>query len=490
MGILDIDMSGTLPKIAILGSCVTRDAFGKTGEAFGYDIVFCLMRQTLLASTSAPTPVAEPGYRGLTRFERRCLDANLEKGVFDGLAAAVTEWLIVDLIDERFEPAQARSGALIARALGFAENSDVLGDEEAGFLRVPWNWAAVERASLIAASEWVRRLTAAAPEDRIVIHRAFWSDRVFAGEADHPADEATARRAAEHNARLARLYDRLQALMPRAHVIEIDKALRIADPAHRWGPAPFHYVGGYYRAFLAELGRVIRPTRLLSRHAMIVPPAQEDWRLTAELSASCASVEQPLRAFLDIEHVNPAIPRPTPALDAEAMKRDLLIRIEAGDLVLAARLGRALLADGFWRADPVLGFELCGVAALFGDAEAALDLGRCLVWGIGVNADPDAGIAWIKRARERGVARAEEVLADLHCEGRRLPKRPDLARIYYRRAAEAGSVRAARRLSALYQVGEGGDPCAERAAYWLKRARAAHADRDAPPSAAPAEMGA
>ncbi len=71
----------------------------------------------------------------------------------------------------------------------------------------------------------------------------------------HPAREPTVP-AADHDALLGRFQDRFLAMIPRAEWLEAPADLCCADPDHRWGLGPFHFIPAYHAAVARDLGRL------------------------------------------------------------------------------------------------------------------------------------------------------------------------------------------------------------------------------------------
>ena len=87
----------------------------------------------------------------------------------------------------------------------------------------------------------VERLAAALPPVQVVVHRALWATVSVTGE---PLPKPAA--AERMNGWLSKAYDLLASTLPNVTVVTPDPGVTVADPGHRWGLAPFHYVPAYY----------------------------------------------------------------------------------------------------------------------------------------------------------------------------------------------------------------------------------------------------
>ena len=241
-------------KIAIVGSCITRDLWPIRGGGAEQLLYIC---RTSLPSLFAP-PVerfqpsrALPG--DLHQHEHNALVADLQKTALSRLVAFQPTHIIFDFIDERFDLVSAR-GALITHSAELARSGYLSRPAFRAARRIPrlsapcdrlWRDAAGAFAGLIRGTE-LRRAT-------LILHSARWANRqrdaagqvsdirdveILSGE---PASIET------YNALLVRQEADFTSLMPPMLRIDAD-AFRLADPDHQWGLSPFHYVPEYYDA--------------------------------------------------------------------------------------------------------------------------------------------------------------------------------------------------------------------------------------------------
>ncbi len=235
-------MSETGPRVFIFGSCATRDAFELDGHQLtlaGY-----IARSSLASAFQA---VAAPeAWRRVTdgiasAFERRMVLLDLDKGAWRTIEAARFDCLVIDLIDERFPVALTdETCATVSR--GFTRVSSL-----------PLNLASIANRKRWKA--WLRgadALVRCAGGRRMVVNRVFWATHFEDGTPIANREEAEMQ-----NAVLERMYEHL-VRSHRLPVIEHGSFERAAALAHRWGPAPFHYVDGVYRRTLDVLSRVLR----------------------------------------------------------------------------------------------------------------------------------------------------------------------------------------------------------------------------------------
>jgi hypothetical protein len=253
-----------MPRIAIVGSCITRDLWPVRGEALA-DVLY--ISRTSLPSLFSPAvrgfrPAAKaPG--GLRQHQHRALLADIEKTALARLVAFRPTHLIFDFIDERFD--LLTIGAALATDSWELEASGYLGQRAfKGARPIPRFSSGCELLWQDAAGEFAAMVRATPLRDALLIlHSARWAEhsRPPGGAHTRPiADvEVLPGRPAEvgpHNALLARYEAVFTSVMPPMTRIEAPQ-LRIADEAHQWGLSPFHYIPAYYEEIwrqLAELG--------------------------------------------------------------------------------------------------------------------------------------------------------------------------------------------------------------------------------------------
>ncbi|MET0295384.1 MAG: DUF6270 domain-containing protein [Phenylobacterium sp.] len=244
-----------MARVAIIGSCITRDIWRVLEEPLP-DLLY-FSRTSLPSLTSRPVVGLAPGSAPpgeLTPSQHAALLADLQKTALRTLADFRPSHLILDFVDERYDLLEA-GGAVATHSWEL---------KVSGYLEQPWGRAArsIARNSAECAALW----RAAAPaflaalreaglgDVPLVLHEAQWAGRYRA--ADGALREfpdalqiwtGLPASLAEHNALLTDYQAQIRALAPQAVRVAADESLRIADESHRWGLSPFHYIEAYYR---------------------------------------------------------------------------------------------------------------------------------------------------------------------------------------------------------------------------------------------------
>ena len=249
-----------MSRIAVIGSCITRDLWPILGDDPS-NLLY--ISRTSLASLFS-NPVASLNLDDnppppLKRHQHNSVVADLSKTALRDLIKHEPSHIILDFIDERFDLLSA-DGAIVSHSWEL---------EVSGYRRQPGLCQARSVPRLSTASDmfWLRGLAELAMlieqtplrNSKIILHAAQWAGdyldedgarQSFPDELELMAGLQTSCR--DHN----RLLDRYQASFTRqfrdASIVAAPE-FRLADAAHRWGLSPFHYVDEYYRTIWQQL---------------------------------------------------------------------------------------------------------------------------------------------------------------------------------------------------------------------------------------------
>ena len=227
-------------KIAILGSCVSRDLFEPPLE--GVEVVSYWAR-TSLATLFAPSlPFDAEHYAHKRNFEFRCTKADFRKTVIEDLKNSDFDYLIMDFIDERFHILQIDDSAILCT--GHIEVCGVKGQSRIGLL------SRDRPATMNLWKHGARRFfeeldRANIPQNKIILHEAIWAET-----PEDPADPQYQRfdgHRALHTELLENYFSYVKSIAPRVRRLRIKDEFVQSDPDSKWGLAPFHYTASYYK---------------------------------------------------------------------------------------------------------------------------------------------------------------------------------------------------------------------------------------------------
>lgn len=242
-------------RIGIFGSCVSRDAFSvdsSTGDASvsQMGLSFYYARSNLASIGAAPFVENAVLEKIASPFQRRQVLADMRKDVLSTLATADYDVLLIDFIDQRFKIlGNGRDGWLTlsteyARAAPRPNSTRVLSRDNP---RLDSLWCD-------GLKKFHEAFCRNPSKTKVIINEAYWATEAL-GE---PFSPELLREATIENLRLQRMYNAARETFgaSAAAITYADHEL-LADPSHKWGLAPFHYVPAFYKRTLDSLGTVI-----------------------------------------------------------------------------------------------------------------------------------------------------------------------------------------------------------------------------------------
>lgn len=250
-----------MPRVAVIGSCITRDVWPIVGEAPPDDLLY--ISRTSLPSLFAPplagVEISEDLPPELATFPHRSMVADLHKTALAALVAHHPTHIIFDFIDERLD--------LLAVQDTVVTHSWEL--DVSGYLSQPAFEGArtIPRTSTACDLVWRQGLDQMAAflkltplaDAVLILHEAQWATRYLneAGEAQAfgAVEIFTGKPAAidDYNAVLLRHQTAFVERAPNAVRVSAPAELHLADSSHRWGLSPFHFVEDYYRDVWRQL---------------------------------------------------------------------------------------------------------------------------------------------------------------------------------------------------------------------------------------------
>ncbi|BAW93534.1 hypothetical protein CHIBA101_1696 [Actinomyces sp. Chiba101] len=232
-------------SLAILGSCVGRDSAAVLQER-GWRVARYVARQSIISTGNAVDVRAIDADALESAFARRCFASDAAGDAEAQLAglAATTDVLLWDLTDERLGVIEASPGHWLTRSTEGLTASLRLGRDFYG----PLGGRLVE----LGTDEHQELFAAALPRlgamlervgllERTILLQAPWAARTAQGRSTVRSWGMSALGA---NWAMIDYYERAHELGTR--VLQVPDELVVADDAHRWGAAPFHYIGAFY----------------------------------------------------------------------------------------------------------------------------------------------------------------------------------------------------------------------------------------------------
>lgn len=257
-GNAETGQSGRTVAFSIFGSCVSRDLFEYAGET-GLQVGRYIARESIISAVSAPVPVEESEIELTSPFQKKMVLADCAKSAFDRLRSNKSDFLMIDLIDERFDLIKLR-GSLVTASNEVCEGLKKIigGCEKVGkTYKEQRVWFGDEPVGGYVKT-FCEKLREIYEPGQIFLHRALMTDFYLdsAGEV-----RKFSRNYLEYNRKtnriLSYMYDLIENCLPGIHVIaEMDGTY--ASEKHKWGLAPMHYTDEYYFRVLEKVCEVIR----------------------------------------------------------------------------------------------------------------------------------------------------------------------------------------------------------------------------------------
>lgn len=244
-------------QVNIFGSCVTRDTFALDDRKL-FTVGEYIARQSVISFLSKPIAYDDSDIHLSSAFQRKQIISDLSKNGFNRLKSNPGDYLLIDMIEERFKIGKI-SGSYFTDsneldASGFLEkNNTKLYERHELNGKVFFRYR--DMSSYI--SKFVHRILEVYEQKQIVIHEVYLATYFLDkyGQVKR-FPENYVQYAQSLNRKLEYMYKCLKRDMPRAQVISVSNRF-IADENHKWGLAPMHFQEEYYGEVMRELYQLI-----------------------------------------------------------------------------------------------------------------------------------------------------------------------------------------------------------------------------------------
>lgn len=258
-----------LTTISIFGSCTSRDIFEAEKEKT-FKIGAYIARQSIISALAEPMDFNVSDIKLSSKFQREQVINDLKKNTFNALKSSKSKYLIIDLIDERFNLAKYKNS--IVTLSNEMVQSKVLGEKfEPDKIRRIKNWKILKNKKQFLGESYIfnnvlvenyikefcDKILSIFEEENIIIHKALMVDKYIDKNGKKqifPKNYLKNNNVV--NKKLIYMYDFLEKFMPKAKII--DESLNYcADENHKWGLAPMHYQKEYYELIYELLNKQV-----------------------------------------------------------------------------------------------------------------------------------------------------------------------------------------------------------------------------------------
>jgi hypothetical protein len=237
-----------LRRISIFGSCITRDVFRLFPD--DAEIASYHSRSSLISVMSPALDVDDAGMEWRSNFARKVVLADFRKTFFDDLEAAAPEFLIIDLMSERFDLFRA-TGTYVTRSWDLVCSRF---DARCGYRleRVSRETEAMHETWLEQTRRFAHVLRSRFPGLPVILHKAYWTPLYHDGTAVRRFSREWRSWISRRNDMLDACHVHLEEVLPGLATVE-PRQTYVADPGHLWGLGSSHYEPGYYEDVREQL---------------------------------------------------------------------------------------------------------------------------------------------------------------------------------------------------------------------------------------------
>ncbi|EAE1292077.1 TPA: teichoic acid biosynthesis protein [Listeria monocytogenes] len=245
-------------KIAVMGSCFSRNAFNSKPffnpdyKRF-FEVTFTQSHTSLFSVLSKPyTGINIDDYGNMTDNERRTLQADFDKGFFEKLENSNSDYLLLDLYADVLRgPIWLESGEILSLSY-ISEQTGILNDLPIKRLLDHSNNDAFFQEWTSYADKFIEKLLTVMPAERIILNKGGFTTKYY--DKNGAIQEYKIKMRIERN---NYFWDRLNnyflSKVPTAQVIDFTKKPYIGDYYYPFGHSFSHYESGYYKDFMREM---------------------------------------------------------------------------------------------------------------------------------------------------------------------------------------------------------------------------------------------
>lgn len=239
-------------KICIFGSCCTRDVF-EYDEYDRFSLCTYIARQSIISTIDIKVPILMNEIPLDSSFQKKQIYSDFNKTAFEQMRKVDASWLIIDLVDERFDLAKIGDGIvtnsdLLQRMKNFDDKKSIIKKiKQSTFFTV--NNMNID--DMI--NQWCERILKVFPSNRIIIHKVYCSDKYINNICQiKNFSSVMLQYISGLNDLYKYMYERMELRLNGCHVIDCSTGI-MADEGHKWGLEPFHFQEEYYKKVLEKI---------------------------------------------------------------------------------------------------------------------------------------------------------------------------------------------------------------------------------------------
>jgi hypothetical protein len=247
--------------INLHGSCVTRDSLELCKDK-QIKILEYISRSSIFSIISRPLNLAVPDNNILGAWGRNCIKADFDKSIFDRFRTNKSDFLLIDLIDERFgllECCSALSEKTFVTDSSILRESGLYNDLAAAYECTKINPLTfsedVIENTIKSYSDSIKSIYTT---DRIIINECYAVYHYISNEGNICDFDDDKRILAQNiNKKLARYYPILESELDGCNIIKMPLDIYALEK-NKWGLAPYHFEDRYYSIFMDRLFKIMK----------------------------------------------------------------------------------------------------------------------------------------------------------------------------------------------------------------------------------------
>ncbi|MBC1251594.1 DUF6270 domain-containing protein [Listeria welshimeri] len=245
-------------KIAVMGSCFSRNAFNSSRyfnpdyKRF-FEVTFTQSHTSIFSVLSEPYKGVDlEKYGNMTNNERRTVQDDLNKGFFEKLEKSNSDYLLLDFYPDVLRGPLWLEGGEILSLSYIMEQTGILNDLPIKRLLDHSNNDAFFQEWTTYADKFIEKLLTIMPAERIILNKGGFTTKYY--DKNGTVQEYKIKMRIERN---NYFWDRLNnyflAKVPTAQVIDFTKKPYIGDYYYPFGHSFSHFESGYYKDFFREM---------------------------------------------------------------------------------------------------------------------------------------------------------------------------------------------------------------------------------------------
>lgn len=235
-----------MKKIMVYGGCCSRDAFNLDNS---YSVVDYIARTSIVSMFSSAPKEAFDFSLVSSPFQKRMVEADVNKTAKNILFERIGDGVFfMDFLVERLDLLETPSGGILTRTSELAKIDKIKKIPKRRIIRRFSN----EKKNLFenAWRDFYQKAVHCGVEKKIVINKLFLTENIQGGGT---FDEAKKVFITDVNNFLSFIYGVVERDIPFDNFIEYPDSVLIANPNHRWGLSPYHFVDEFYKFQLDKL---------------------------------------------------------------------------------------------------------------------------------------------------------------------------------------------------------------------------------------------